>query len=355
MSHEAIERQRRILARLVTEYIEQGEPVSSAWLAEHSRTRPVLGDGPQHSGAPRGAGPRPPATHVGGPRADRLGLSPVRGWAAGHAQARRVCSRRSRPDCAARGRWAICWRTPRRRLSRASQHIGFALAPASALGAAAPYRLREPRRPSRAGDRGCDGRPDHAQSHRTAGAVRSGRPGAGSQLHQQRVRRPHAPRESARPSSSGCGRSGCSTTRSSRARCSSPLGARGVHTRGDAARAGRVAAHRSARRRVRSIATARCRRCARCSSMIEEKHRLVELLSRYIEANGLTVVIGSENFVSRPPSVQPRRFHVPRPPGRRHGRRHRPDADAVSEGDLGRGRRLPGHDAGAGRTVGHDR
>src|SRR5215831_1486451 len=30
------ERQRRILARLVAEYIEQGEPISSAWLAEHS-------------------------------------------------------------------------------------------------------------------------------------------------------------------------------------------------------------------------------------------------------------------------------------------------------------------------------
>jgi heat-inducible transcriptional repressor len=31
-----IDRQRRILARLVAEYIEQGAPVSSAWLAEHS-------------------------------------------------------------------------------------------------------------------------------------------------------------------------------------------------------------------------------------------------------------------------------------------------------------------------------
>src|SRR5262247_670857 len=29
-------RQRRILARLIAEYIEQGEPISSAWLAEHS-------------------------------------------------------------------------------------------------------------------------------------------------------------------------------------------------------------------------------------------------------------------------------------------------------------------------------
>jgi heat-inducible transcriptional repressor len=33
---ELTERQRRILARLVIEYIDQGEPVSSAWLAEHS-------------------------------------------------------------------------------------------------------------------------------------------------------------------------------------------------------------------------------------------------------------------------------------------------------------------------------
>src|SRR5262245_36354055 len=30
------DRQRRILARLVAEYIDQGEPVSSAWLAGHS-------------------------------------------------------------------------------------------------------------------------------------------------------------------------------------------------------------------------------------------------------------------------------------------------------------------------------
>src|SRR6187455_2953281 len=33
---ELTERQRRLLARLVAEYIEQGEPVSSAWLAAHS-------------------------------------------------------------------------------------------------------------------------------------------------------------------------------------------------------------------------------------------------------------------------------------------------------------------------------
>lgn len=36
MSTELSERQRRILARLVVDYIEQGEPVSSAWLAEHA-------------------------------------------------------------------------------------------------------------------------------------------------------------------------------------------------------------------------------------------------------------------------------------------------------------------------------
>src|SRR6186713_2369637 len=33
---ELTERQRRILARLVAEYIEQGEPISSGWLAGHS-------------------------------------------------------------------------------------------------------------------------------------------------------------------------------------------------------------------------------------------------------------------------------------------------------------------------------
>jgi heat-inducible transcriptional repressor len=36
MSQDLTDRQRRILARLVAEYIEQGEPVSSAWLAGHS-------------------------------------------------------------------------------------------------------------------------------------------------------------------------------------------------------------------------------------------------------------------------------------------------------------------------------
>jgi heat-inducible transcriptional repressor len=36
MASGLVERQRRILAQLVSEYIEQGEPVSSAWLAEHS-------------------------------------------------------------------------------------------------------------------------------------------------------------------------------------------------------------------------------------------------------------------------------------------------------------------------------
>lgn len=39
MNQELTDRQRRILARLVAEYIEQGEPVSSAWLAEHSALR----------------------------------------------------------------------------------------------------------------------------------------------------------------------------------------------------------------------------------------------------------------------------------------------------------------------------
>ena len=39
MASELTDRQQRLLARLVAEYIDQGEPVSSAWLAEHSELR----------------------------------------------------------------------------------------------------------------------------------------------------------------------------------------------------------------------------------------------------------------------------------------------------------------------------
>jgi transcriptional regulator of heat shock response len=45
--------------------------------------------------------------------------------------------------------------------------------------------------------------------------------------------------------------------------------------------------------------------------MIEEKHRLVELISKYLEAQGITVVIGSEHFVAdlHPFSVVASTFH----------------------------------------------
>jgi heat-inducible transcriptional repressor len=51
--------------------------------------------------------------------------------------------------------------------------------------------------------------------------------------------------------------------------------------------------------------------------MIEEKHRLVELISKYLEAQGITVVIGSENFEVdlHPFSLVASTFHSPQESG----------------------------------------
>ncbi len=184
MAQDLTDRQRRILARLVTEYIEQGEPVSSAWLAEHSDARPVVGDGAQHPGAARGTGPRPPAAHVGRPRADRFRLPPVRRRPARIAQApRRLPETRSAAAPRRHGR-----RPARERVAGTVARLASDRLRAGAgqpVGAAAAHRLREPRRPARARHRRRDRRPDHAQGDRAAGAVRRPAADAGGQLHQR--------------------------------------------------------------------------------------------------------------------------------------------------------------------------
>ena len=85
--------------------------------------------------------------------------------------------------------------------------------------------------------------------------------------------------------------------------------------------------------------------------MIEEKHRLVELISRYLEAQGLTVVIGSENFDVdlHPFSVVASTFHTGNEPGTVGviG----PTRMRYAESHFGRGWGLPGHDPGTGRTL----
>ena len=65
MTSEPHDRSKRVLAALVREYIASGEPVASSVLVNGGRTRRLVGDRAQHSGAPRGRRVRPAAAHLG--------------------------------------------------------------------------------------------------------------------------------------------------------------------------------------------------------------------------------------------------------------------------------------------------
>jgi len=132
-SSDSSERQRRILARLVAEYIEQGEPVSSAWLAEHSAlglssatVRTVLARLEDQGLV------RQPHTSAGRVPTDS-GYRLYVDWLLGTRR-----QPKSLPTLAARLRQAgtvgDLLEGASQELSRASHHIGFALAPAPAGG-----------------------------------------------------------------------------------------------------------------------------------------------------------------------------------------------------------------------------
>ncbi len=73
--------------------------------------------------------------------------------------------------------------------------------------------------------------------------------------------------------------------------------------------------------------------------MIEEKHRLVRLLTEYMEGPGLMVDHRHRAHCARPARVQPRDGHLHgRRPARQH-RRPRADADALLARHLHRGQR----------------
>ena len=129
MLPELTDRQRRILARLVAEYIEQGEPVSSAWLAEHSSLglssatmRNILARLEEHGLV------RQPHTSAGRVPTD----SGYRHYVDTLLGSRKRL--RPLPDVEARLRQSATvsdlLEGVSQELSRASQHIGFALAPA---------------------------------------------------------------------------------------------------------------------------------------------------------------------------------------------------------------------------------
>ena len=130
MTLEMTDRQRRILARLVAEYIEQGEPVSSAWLAEHSAlglssatVRNILARLEEQGLV------RQPHTSAGRVPTDSGYRLYVDGLLGARKRQRRL------PDLEARlrrgGTVDGVLENASQELSRASHQIGFALAPAS--------------------------------------------------------------------------------------------------------------------------------------------------------------------------------------------------------------------------------
>src|SRR5580765_2874937 len=131
MSADVTDRQRRVLARLVAEYIDQGEPVSSTWLAGHSAiglspatVRNILARLGEQGLV------RQPHTSAGRVPTDS-GYRLYVDWLLGTRKPTRPL-----PDVEARlrsaGTVADLLEGASHELSRASHHIGFALTPASA-------------------------------------------------------------------------------------------------------------------------------------------------------------------------------------------------------------------------------
>jgi heat-inducible transcriptional repressor len=129
MSQDLTDRQRRILARLVAEYIDQGEPVSSAWLAEHSSlglssatVRNILARLEEQGLV------RQPHTSAGRVPTD----SGYRLYVDSLLSARK---RRPAPEIEARlrrsGTMSDLLAHASHELSRASHHVGFVMTPAS--------------------------------------------------------------------------------------------------------------------------------------------------------------------------------------------------------------------------------
>ena len=126
-----IDRQRRILASLVAEYIEQGEPVSSAWLAEHS-------DLGLSSATVRNILTRLEERGLVRQPHTSAGRVPTDSGYRVYVDALMATRRRPRPspEVEARlrqsGTISELFAHASQELSRASHHIGFALAPSSA-------------------------------------------------------------------------------------------------------------------------------------------------------------------------------------------------------------------------------
>lgn len=294
MSHETTERQRRILSRLVAEYIEQGEPVSSAWLAEHSdlglssaTVRNILArleeQGLVHQ----------PHTSAGRVPTD----SGYRLYVDGLLGARK--KPRVTPELEARlrrsGTVGDLLEHASQELSRASQHIGFALEPAGpsvrlrhidfvdldgqrvlvivvSTGGQITHKVIEP------AER-CDSvalmqAATYLNTEFAGLTLDEVRTAIVARLRQERILYDALAARALQLASSGL---------------ADHTPGDSLHVQGASLLVEQLAGESADRDRTVQTLRALFR-------MIEEKHRLVELLSRYIDTDGLTVVIGSEHF-----------------------------------------------------------
>ena len=300
MAPELTDRQRRILARLVAEYIDQGEPVSSAWLAQHSdlglssaTVRNILARLEEHGLV------RQPHTSAG--------RVPTDSGYRMYVDALLLSRRRTRvqPDIEARLRRAgtvtDLLENASQELSRVSQHIGFALGVA---GNAA--RLEHIDFVALDGHRvlvivvGSGGHITHKVVETeerydvdvlSQAATYINRHFAGLTLHEARA----AVAEQMRQERMLYDVLMARALKLARTSLADVTPAPSMHVQGASRLLDELLGDSASREHAFETLRALFR-------MIEEKHRLIELLTQSIEATGLTVVIGSEHLS---PDLQP--------------------------------------------------
>jgi heat-inducible transcriptional repressor len=296
MTPETTDRQRRILARLITEYIEQGQPVSSAWLADHTdlglssaSVRNILArleeQGLLHQ--PHTSAGRVPTDSGYRLYVDTLLGSRKKG---GRVQAE-VEARLRRA-----GTVGDLLENASQELSRASQHIGFALDPGSptvrlqhvdfvrlddtrvlvivvSTGGQITHKVVEP--PDAVDAASLTQAANYINSEFAGLTIHEVRTAIGERLRQERILYDALANRALQLTSASLADFGASDT---------------LHVQGASLLIDQIVGEPGDR--DSTLQTLRA-----LFKMIEEKHRLVELLGRYIETDGVTVVIGSENFV----------------------------------------------------------
>lgn len=291
MARDFGDRQRRILARLVSEYIEQGEPVSSAWLAEHSTlglssatVRSILAslEDQGYIMQPHTSAGRVP-TDVG-----------YRAYVDQLLGARQRT--RKMPDVEALrqpGTVGDLLEQASQELSRASHQIGFAIGASSpslrlqhvdfvdldggrvlvivvAAGGQITHKVVEP-------DERCDAHflthaANYVNSEFGGLTIHEARAAIVERLKQERSLYDELAARALRLARSGL----------------ADMAPQVIHLQGTAFVVDGLTEDAADHERTLGMLRALVR-------MVEEKHRLIEILTKYIDAAGLTVVIGSEN------------------------------------------------------------